>query len=108
MSELSPQQNSSAPLRDQEQALSIRRGALRLLHALGLAAVAELPLASGRRADLVALADGGKSGSLKSSPALRIFAPTGSGRNTGSIATGSCSPSRRIFPQLSCPRMRDS
>ena len=60
MSELSLQQNSGAPLRDQEQALSIRRGALRLLHALGLAAVAELPLASGRRADLVALADGGE------------------------------------------------
>ena len=60
MSELSLQQNTGAPLRDQEQALSIRRGALRLLHALGLAAVAELPLGSGRRADLVALGDGGE------------------------------------------------
>jgi hypothetical protein len=43
-----------------EPALAIRRGALRLLHALGFAAVAELPLGSGRRADLVALGDGGE------------------------------------------------
>lgn len=41
-----------------EAALAIRRGALRLLHALGYSAVAELPLASGRRADLVALGPG--------------------------------------------------
>jgi hypothetical protein len=35
------------------------RGTARLLHALGFCAIAELPLASGRRADLVALgADG--------------------------------------------------
>jgi hypothetical protein len=60
MAELSRIANSEAPLRDQEQALAIRRGALRLLHALGYAAVAELPLASGRRADLVALGDGGE------------------------------------------------
>jgi hypothetical protein len=43
---------------DQELAPAIRRGTLRLLHALGLAAVAELPLGSGRRADLVALGAG--------------------------------------------------
>ena len=47
-------------LRSQEPAPAIRRGALRLLHALGFAAVAELPLGSGRRADLVALGDGGE------------------------------------------------
>ena len=46
--------------RGQEPALAIRRGALRLLHALGFAAAAELPLGSGRRADLVALGDGGE------------------------------------------------
>jgi hypothetical protein len=47
----------SAPdLPPQERA--IRRGALRLLHAHGFAAVAELPLPSGRRADLVALGEG--------------------------------------------------
>lgn len=37
---------------------AIRRGTLRLLHALGFAAVVELPLGSGRRADLVALGGG--------------------------------------------------
>ena len=42
----------------EEVAPAIRRGALRLLHALGFAAVAELPLGSGRRADLVALGAG--------------------------------------------------
>jgi hypothetical protein len=44
-----------ADFRQQEAAPAIRRGALRLLHALGLVAVAELPLGSGRRADLVAI-----------------------------------------------------
>jgi hypothetical protein len=45
----------SDEFRQHEAAPAIRRGSLRLLHALGLAAVAELPLGSGRRADLVAL-----------------------------------------------------
>lgn len=43
-----------------ERAPAIRRGSLRLLHALGFTAVAELPLGSGRRADLVALGSGGE------------------------------------------------
>ena len=49
--------NSSATpmLRDYEQAAAVCHGASRLLHALGFAAMAELPLASGRRADLIAL-----------------------------------------------------
>lgn len=47
-------------LRGIETALAIRRGTLRLLHALGFAAVAELPLGSGRRADLVALGESGE------------------------------------------------
>jgi len=51
---------ASQELRGLESALAIRRGALRLLHALGFAAVAELPLGSGRRADLVALGEGGE------------------------------------------------
>ncbi|MCC6949180.1 MAG: MmcB family DNA repair protein [Bradyrhizobiaceae bacterium] len=49
---------SSDALSSQEIAPAIRRGTLRLLHALGYAAVAELPLGSGRRADLVALGAG--------------------------------------------------
>jgi hypothetical protein len=41
--------------RQSETALRIARGAGRLLHAHGFCVVAELPLPSGRRADLVAL-----------------------------------------------------
>jgi hypothetical protein len=41
--------------RQSETALMIARGTTRLLHAHGFSVVAELPLASGRRADLVAL-----------------------------------------------------
>src|SRR6187397_1782061 len=41
--------------RQSETALKIARGTARLLHAHGYCVVCELPLASGRRADLVAL-----------------------------------------------------
>lgn len=41
--------------RQSDKALAISRGAQRLLLSLGLVCVSELPLASGRRADLVAL-----------------------------------------------------
>jgi hypothetical protein len=41
-------------------ALEIARGTTRLLHALGYSVVGELPLASGRRADLVALGGNGE------------------------------------------------
>jgi hypothetical protein len=41
-------------------ALAIARGTTRLLHSLGFSVVAELPLASGRRADLVALGGDGE------------------------------------------------
>jgi hypothetical protein len=45
--------------RQSPTALAVARGTARLLHCLGFSVVAELPLASGRRADLVALgADG--------------------------------------------------
>jgi hypothetical protein len=53
--------SSSAPLRlppDGRQsptALAVARGTTRLLHALGFCVVSELPLPSGRRADLAAL-----------------------------------------------------
>ena len=46
--------------RQSPTALAIARGATRLLHALGFSVVSELPLASGRRADLVALGAGGE------------------------------------------------
>ena len=46
--------------RQSETALAIARGTSRLLLSLGFSCVAELPLASGRRADLVALDAGGE------------------------------------------------
>ena len=57
MSELALPLPLTGPRLD-EVAPAIRRGSLRLLHAIGFAAVAELPLGSGRRADLVALGAG--------------------------------------------------
>jgi hypothetical protein len=45
--------------RQSPTALAIARGTTRLLHSLGLSVVSELPLASGRRADLVAIGAGG-------------------------------------------------
>jgi hypothetical protein len=41
--------------RQSATALTVARGTMRLLHQLGFSAVSELPLPSGRRADLVAL-----------------------------------------------------
>jgi hypothetical protein len=41
--------------RQSQTALAVARGTTRLLHQLGFTAVSELPLPSGRRADLVAL-----------------------------------------------------
>ena len=46
--------------RQSETALRIARGTARLLHAHGFCVVSELPLPSGRRADLVALDSSGK------------------------------------------------
>jgi hypothetical protein len=46
--------------RQSETALKVARGVTRLLHSLGFSVVSELGLASGRRADLVALGAGGE------------------------------------------------
>jgi hypothetical protein len=46
--------------RQSETALAIARGTARLLHSLGFACISELPLPSGRRADLVALNERGE------------------------------------------------
>jgi hypothetical protein len=54
---------SDSPLldgRQSETALAIARGTARYLHALGYCMVSELPLPSGRRADLVALGGDGE------------------------------------------------
>ncbi len=45
--------------RQSETALSVQRGTGRLLRTLGFSIVTEMPLASGRRADIVALSQGG-------------------------------------------------
>jgi len=46
--------------RQSATALAVARGTTRLLHSLGLSVVTELPLPSGRRADLVALGGAGE------------------------------------------------
>ncbi len=46
--------------RQSETALAVARGTARLLHAHGFSVVSELPLPSGRRADLVALDSAGQ------------------------------------------------
>jgi hypothetical protein len=46
--------------RQSETALAIARGTTRLLRSLGFSCISELPLPSGRRADLVALNDRGE------------------------------------------------
>jgi hypothetical protein len=46
--------------RQSQTAIAVARGAARLLHAHGFYVVSELPLPSGRRADLVALNSGGE------------------------------------------------
>jgi hypothetical protein len=46
--------------RQSPTALAVARGTARLLHSLGLSCIGELPLASGRRADIVALAGDGE------------------------------------------------
>ena len=47
-------------LRQSETALAIARGTARLLRSLGFTCISELPLPSGRRADLVALNERGE------------------------------------------------
>ena len=46
--------------RQSETALAVARGTARLLRSLGFSCISELPLPSGRRADLVALNDRGE------------------------------------------------
>lgn len=46
--------------RQSQAALDIQRGVVRLLESLSIAALAEMPLASGRRADVVGISDKGE------------------------------------------------
>jgi len=60
MALLQPKPEPKPDLRQSPAALAVARGTQRLLSALGLACVSELPLPSGRRADLVALGGDGE------------------------------------------------
>ena len=57
---IAPAEQPLADGRQSEMALAIARGTARYLHALGYCVVSELPLPSGRRADLVALGGDGE------------------------------------------------
>jgi hypothetical protein len=57
---IAPSDSPLADGRQSEMALAIGRGTARYLHALGYCVVSELPLPSGRRADLVALGGDGE------------------------------------------------
>jgi hypothetical protein len=52
---IEPQIEAPVDGRQSDTAIAVARGTARLLHAHGFSVVSELPLASGRRADLVAL-----------------------------------------------------
>jgi hypothetical protein len=60
MSLNSPAISMPADGRQSQTALAVARGTARYLHALGYCVVSELPLPSGRRADLVALGGDGE------------------------------------------------
>jgi hypothetical protein len=60
MSFVAPKLELPVDGRQSETALAVARGTARLLHTPGVCVVSELPLPSGRRADLVALDPGGR------------------------------------------------
>jgi hypothetical protein len=76
--------------RQSATALAIARGTTRYLHALGYCVVSELPLPSGRRADLVALGGGGE-------VLIIEIKSIRNGWNTGCTATGCSSPPWSMF-----------
>jgi len=79
---------------------AVARGTARLLHALGFCSIAELPLASGRRADLVGLGAGGEVVIVE---IKRISGPTANGTSIASIATDCSSQRRSAFGRTFFP-----
>jgi hypothetical protein len=69
--------------RQSPTALAVARGTTRLLHSLGFAVLSELPLASGRRADLVALGTNGELWIVEITRSLRIRQRWRHGRTSG-------------------------
>jgi hypothetical protein len=97
--ESSARQISLAPPLDRRQsetALAIARGTARLLRSLGFSCISELPLPSGRRADLVALNEKGEIWIVEIKSSVEDGADQ-KWQDIGCIATGYSSPSRRIF-----------
>jgi hypothetical protein len=82
--------------RQSETALAVARGTQRLLLALGLSRVAELPLLSGRRADLVALGGDGEIWIVEIKSSIADFRADQKWTITACIATAcSLRPRRR-------------
>src|SRR3954453_17333705 len=84
--------------RQSATALAVARGTTRLLHSLGFSVVSELALASGRRADLVALSAGGELWIVEIKSSVGDFRADQNGMTTGCTATG-CSS----LPRWKCP-----
>jgi hypothetical protein len=83
--------------RQSPTALAVGRGTARLLYSLGFSTVNELALASGRRADLVALSGDGELWIVEIKSSIEDSAPTANGRNIACIATGCSSRPRSTF-----------
>src|SRR5258708_4790633 len=82
--------------RQSETALAIARGTARLLRSLGFSCISELPLPSGRRADLAALNERGEIWIVEIKSSIEDLRADQKCRTTGRIATGCSSPSPRI------------
>ena len=83
--------------RQSPTALAIARGTARFLHALGYCMVSELPVPSGRRADLVALGGDGEMIIIEIKSSVADFRADQSYFNTGCIATGCSLPRPPTF-----------
>jgi hypothetical protein len=87
---------TSAARRQSETALVIARGTGRLLRSLGFACLSELPLPSGRRADLVAVNARGEIWIVEIKSSAEDLRADRKWQITGSIVIGCSSLSRAI------------
>ncbi len=94
--------------RQSATALTIARGTQRLLLALGLSCVAEMPLMSGRRADLVALGGDGEIWIVEIKSSVEDFRAIRNGAIIGCIATACFLRPPRTFRLISSRRMPGS
>jgi hypothetical protein len=89
--------------RQSPAAFAICRGVARLLKAYGLAAVSEVALANGRRADVAGIADSGEIWIVEIKSSVEDLRAARNGGITGRIATGCSSPSPAICPARFSP-----